>query len=420
MKYSGDTLSAQSMVSFVFCTMAAFGALTFGHPVAAVAQQSASPTSAEPPAEPDQSSTGQPLAAPVADAESEAEFVPKFKPSGEVKVRVQSEKRGEEEERKQGRMSARLGIKFDIRETLNFQIRMMTGASAGSGSQTLGDNKTKPSERRSFGLDVAAINYTPFDKVLVSAGRIPSPYEFVGKSQLILDRDITLEGLGAKGELQLIDGLSLSSAVGSFWIRELYDNVEYYVDQTDCFFNGLQLRTKIEYAGWKAQIGVGSFAATNIAGQPTATLASSEPRGNSTNPAPDSTYLYNYNMDETFLELQIPVEPVRLSLFGQMVKNINPSELNQASSVGLAVGLGKLDLSVAKQKVEKDAVFAILTDADFAGGETDSDGLVATLTLKMSNHHQWSMWWMDGKNQFETIADGKKYSRVHFEFATTF
>lgn len=88
----------------------------------------------------------------------------------------------------------------------------------------------------------------------------------------------------------------------------------------------------------------------------------------------DGRYLSAFELLEGLAELSFPTAIGKTSLYTDYVKNLGANDYNTAYSVGAKLSVTNWKLIWAYQEIEADAVYAILTDSDFAGGGTDSKG----------------------------------------------
>lgn len=346
---------------------------------------------------------------------------PKFSFLGDLRIRVQGEKSGSQDERKQMRLQAHFGTNVTIQEDLTATLRLKTGSSANSGNQTAGDDKSAPSARRSFGIDQAFIEYRPHQTVKIHAGRNPSPFTFGGKNQMLLDRDITFEGLATKYSQAFAEFHTVSINIGTFILRENFDST-FGQDSTDNMFNGGQLQYKFEpeNKSWNVVIGYGQFAFTSLKETNPTTLmkdATATFRGNTADVS--GNYAYNYDIQQYFVEGKGRIEDWELGLFFESLKNIDVDNLDKASSYGVSIAKKPLTLTYTVQKIEKDSVFALMTDSDFAAGEVSSKGSIVSLAWAMTGKVSLSLSQWNNQNAIETAAP-VDYKRTHLDLTVVF
>lgn len=315
---------------------------------------------------------------------------------GDFRLRVQNETQEPNQARGRQRMQLRAGFKADLTEELQVIGRLMTGTSATSGNVTLGDDGSPGSGRKSIGVEQAYLNYQPLKFMNWQAGKISSPFVFVGKNQIILDRDITPEGLAVKLPIDLDDNWKLSFIGLTSQIRENYDKAG--LDLTDSQLNGAQAILQWKNQDTSVLLGGGSFAFTAIKDyEPSKFVAKARDpnpeQGNTTQidiNSGASVYTNNFDNSESFIEVKQKLGNWELSLFEEQVQNINLNSLNTATSSGIGVNYKQFQFIVWNQKIEKDAVMALFTDSDFADGFTSSKGRIIQLIYKASSNITWT------------------------------
>lgn len=352
---------------------------------------------------------------------AQSENLPKFTFLGDLRVRFQGEKSGSQDERKQMRLQAHFGTSVLIHEELTVTLRLKTGSSANSGNQTAGDDKSAPSARRTFGLDLAHLEYRPIQTVKIFAGRNPSPFVFAGKNQMLLDRDITFEGLASKYSQTFAESHTTSVNIGTFFLRENFDSV-FGQDQTDNMLNGLQLHYKFEpeSKAWNLSVGYGQFSFTSLKDtNPTTLMKDSTAtfRGNTADLS--GNYAHNFDVQQWFVEGKGKVEDYELGLFYEALKNTSADRLNSASSYGVILAKKPVTLTYTIQKIEKDAVFALLTDSDFAGGEASSKGSIVSLAWAITNKTSLALSQWNNQSAIDTAVP-TDYRRTHLDLTVNF
>jgi hypothetical protein len=315
---------------------------------------------------------------------------------GDFRLRVQAETLEPNQERGRQRMQLRAGVKVEFSDVLQFVGRLMSGSSATSGNVTLGDDGSPGASRKSIGIDQAFISYQPWKFLTTHAGKIPSPFYFVGKNQIILDRDVAPEGLSVRLPIDLNDNWKLTIAGLTSQIRENYDKAG--IDLTDSQLNGGQASLQWKNSDTSVLFGGGSFAFTAIKDyEPSKFVAKARDpnpdQGNTTQldiNSGASVYPSNFDNSEAFFEIKQKWENWEVSIFDERVQNTNLNSLNTAFSTGIGIGYQNFQFTVWEQKIEKDAVLALFTDSDFADGFTSSKGRIVQLSYKASQNVVWT------------------------------
>lgn len=353
-----------------------------------------------------------PVQAPVQKTEEEK----KFNFFGDFRYRHQSEKQGPKDQRTIQRIQARFGITNQLHEDLKVTLRMMTGSSANSGNQTLGDDKAPGMPRRSFGLDQAFFDYNPSKSWNLYGGKMPQVFTFVGKNQMILDNDITPEGLGGKFVQPFEEDLELFIQGGMFWIRENYDS-QFGEDLTDNFLNAGQVGLQWKPQDWSVLFGVGSFAYTDLKDNPPANITTGS-TGNGNTLDINGNYPTNFDIEEYFVEIKKKLGAVDMALFFEMLTNKDASDLNKAQAIGILIKYSAWSVSLMQKEVQKDSVVGVFTDSDYGGGGTSVKGLVANLGYKISKkvQIQYALY----KNETAIDLVPVDYDRSHLDLLMNF
>jgi hypothetical protein len=336
--------------------------------------------------------------------------------SGDFRYRLQSETQEPKQQRKMQRLQLKLQATAVVHENLKVIIRLMTGTSANSGNQTLGDEKAPGMLRRNFGLDMGYFDYKAFDFWNLYGGKMPQPLTFVGKNQLILDRDITLEGIATKFKIPFDKQFSFFLQGGMFSIRENYDSL-FSEDTSDNMLNVAQTGLNWKENDWDVTLGYGSFGFTGLKdAAPSSLTLGAGSNGNTLDVA--GNYPANFDLQEYFFEVKKKLSDVELMAFYELVSNKDIDALNTASSYGAAVGYKGATLTYTQQEVKKDAVVGLFTDSDFAGGQTSSKGSIYSVNYKITSKVQVQYTVYDNKNSIDAVA--AKYDRNHIDLMINF
>jgi len=368
------------------------------------------PTTQEPPmATPEPAVTPSPTPAPTPVPEAMKFF-------GDFRYRHQSETQEPKQTRTLERIQARLGVTSQVEENLKATLRLMTGSAANSGNQTLGDEKAPGMPRRSFGLDLAYFDYQILSGLNFYGGKMLQPFTFAGKNQMILDRDITPEGLAIKFSTTIDKDLDLLIQGGSFWIRENYDSV-FGEEKTDNMLNAGQVGLQWKPEDWSMTLAVGTFSYTALKDTPPGNLTvGGGANGNTLDP--NGNYPTNFDIDQKLLEIKKKWGPFEALLFAELLENIDADTLNKAEAYGLQVTYKSWALSMAHEQIEKDSVVGLFTDSDFAGGQTSSRGNVLSLSYKFTK--KVSLQYTAFKNQNAIDLSPLNYERSHLDFLLAF
>jgi hypothetical protein len=154
---------------------------------------------------------------------SQTQSIPAKPWAGDIRLRFRDQKNGLSDPRIFEVLRARLGYHADIQDDMTAYLRLATATSAVSANQTLGDTQGSTSgagmQRRSFGLDLAYLEYRPMAGTQGWLGKTPNPFYSAAKNQLVFDADINFEGVSAKWARDVGD-LNYFANIGSSIVSE--------------------------------------------------------------------------------------------------------------------------------------------------------------------------------------------------------
>lgn len=336
---------------------------------------------------------------------------------GDFRYRHQSETQEPKQERDLERFQARLGLNAQVEENLKATLRLMTGSGATSGNQTLGDEKAPGMPRRTIGVDLAYFDYMAIKDLDFYGGKMPQPFIYAGKNQMLLDRDVTPEGLAAKYSVGIIEKeLDFFVQGGAFWIRENYDD-QFGEEKTDNMLNGGQLGLLWKPDDWTVTVGYGSFAFTGLKDiPPTNITANGKANGNTLDI--NGNYPTNFDIQQEFLEVKKKVGTVDVTAYFERLENTDADALNVAHTYGVQLGYKAWAFTWGYEEVQKDAVVGLFTDSDFGGGVTSSRGQVWSIAYKFTKKVTIQYTVYNNENAIDVAPT--KYDRSHLDLSMTF
>jgi len=345
-----------------------------------------------------------------------AEFTPSNKFSGDFRYRHQDTKDASNKNRRVHRLMLRVGQAFQIQSDLKFTYRLMTGTNNNSGNTTIADGggSTQGSPRYTIGLDQAYVTYLPEQNLNLYLGKMPQFFYSAGKNQVLLDRDITPEGLGIQFKESFLEKkLDLNFNLASFWVREKYNSTA-GEDITDSFLNVAQvtLNYKIN-SDYSTHLGLGTYTFTDVKGEkPNELTIQTAPdfKGNTADGS--GNYLNEYEILQASIELKYAKASNEILVFFEQLKNSGADALNEATIFGTTISYDKLSLSVMRQTIESDAVLAIYGCADTVVGQTNSRGNVYLLGYKLNKTAVINYSFYDFERNVETTPTDYKVSHI--------
>ncbi len=275
-------------------------------------------------------------------------------------------------DRDRQRIRARLGFDAKIGDHLKGTLLIATGGDdPRSSNQTLGSNGT----RKSIGLDMAFVDWTPVAGVDVILGKQPWAHWRPGTS-MFYDGDYNPEGIAVKFDR----GMLFGSAYGT-WLTENYtadpDGTNY-----DSRLMGAQVGMKFPLFGGETRIAAHYYDC--VACENKSPLYGNNANGNTTYRVGTSTtnlLAYDYNVAELSAEMNTTLFNLPFQLWADYARNM-ASDVEYDTAYALGASLGKASnpgdwlAGVWYQSIDKDALFGQIVDSDFADGRTDGDGFV--------------------------------------------
>jgi hypothetical protein len=331
----------------------------------------------------------------------------KVKISGDFRYRHEFiDDAGKSDSRTRHRIRARLGLDGKVNDQVTIKTRLASGADDPiSTNQTLAGGFTS----KGIYLDRAYFEWKPSTApgMKVLGGKFGVPFYKAGGCQLIWDDDLNVEGL-AISHSSTSERLTVFGSIGDFWAEERSS-----ADDTMLF--GAQVGFSYEGAS-TLTMGVGAYNYSNSKGF--APLYDSENSfGNSTDE--DGNYMYDYNLVEGFAEYALDAGETPIALYGDYVKNNDPSTDNKGYLYGVKIGKkkapGTWDFTAEYRRLERDAVLAAFCDSDFRGGGTDGKGWRYNVGYQLADAAEFGVTYFVNDKGIESGVDYKRL-QVDFQF----
>jgi len=314
-------------------------------------------------ASPSAATTAAPTAAAAATdaaADPALDWARQLSLKGDMRVRHERLERDGLPDRDRQRLRARVALTARALETVDVTVGIASGGDdPRSANQTFGSSFS----RKDVGLDLAYVDWHPTGTLNVYGGKMKYP-GFKPAFTAFIDGDLNPEGLA----LSWHDENGLFANAFSYWIEERAANVD------SMWFAG--------QVGWRGPLADGiNFAAAatyqdfaNVQGQEPFYLGQSF--GNTT--TADGSLRYDYDLAQLAVELGFLLGEAPMLISGEFGRNLAVDELDTAWSLGVLLGKasapGTWEVGYAYGDLEKDALFAQVTESDFADGRTDSRG----------------------------------------------
>ncbi|MFN7727933.1 MAG: putative porin [Bdellovibrio sp.] len=332
-----------------------------------------------------------------------SEWTKKLEWGGDLRYRLARSQENVDQDRNFQQLRVRLGLRADVNPETQVHLRLATGTSSISTNQTLGDSKDPGMARRSFGLDLAFIDWNFMKGGRLWLGRAANPFWSPAKAQTLFDGDLAFEGLAFKWEPKWSSSSAFVNS-GAFMISENYAAPDDVVDTGLAGFEvGYSHKTPVGTITGR----VGSYYYLNIQDKQINVLekdgkvdAYSYPldryRGNTVYPndpllPPDQRKYYfqnKYVLSSLGVEWKHKFGSSEATAFYEMVKNTEISDQNTATELGLNLKWGRTSLGFAMVEKQTDSVVGAFTDSDTNGGGTDNKGTRLSLSYQLSDNSQ--------------------------------
>lgn len=357
--------------------------------------------------------------------------IPPLNWSGDLRYRLAQSQESVDQPRPYQQLRARLGFTTEVSANVMARLRLATASSAISTNQTLGDSKDPGFARRSFGVDLAAMEWQALPELNLQAGRIANPFWSPNKAQIVYDSDLAFEGLALKATKNF-EGLRIFSNLGGFIISENYDSST-RSDVVDTGILGLQVGALYKLDDWQLTVHLATQQFINIQDAIITSLDKgasydlySSPfdryRGNriySFDPSSKKYYMESkFTLEELGFELKTKWDPLELLLFADYVKNSGSSRENTASEYGASLRWERSTLGYARIRKESDSVVGAFTDSDAGGGGTDNDGDRLSYSYQLSKNSQFALNHFKATRGIDSVP--RDYSLTQLDFMLQF
>jgi hypothetical protein len=317
-------------------------------------------------------------------------------------------------ERNRERFRMRIGADAKISDDFKAVFRLASGGDDPvSTNQTLGSSFTS----KTIMIDLAYFEWKPTNMkgFCATGGKVKNPFETPGKSDLIWDGDLTLEGMTAS---YTFSDSSIAPFVnaGGFWVEERGS-------APDSGLLGAQVGLNIAFSKeTKLKLGVGYFDYQHTKGYRAfygGTTAPFKGFGNSLDAG--GNYLNDYDETEVFSEFSFKAGGLPISIFADFVNNADADKNNNGYFIGFSLGkdkeAGDWLIRYDYRKLERDAVIGAFTDSDCWGGGTNGKGHRISFSVVVAKNT------MLGVTAFfdkKDIISNTDYKRFQFDISFKF
>lgn len=321
--------------------------------------------------------------------------------SGDFRYRYETIAEQGSPTRERNRIRARVNLKANAGKNVEIGFGLATGSDDPvSANQTLGDGGSS----KNAVVNLAYADWTIADGLRLVGGKFRNPLVRPGGQELLWDSDWTPEGLALRYQREQF----FFNAIGTYLESDTRKDNHSFAWGTQ-----LGMTAALGETEMRGGIAYYSFATAGLAatfGDPadpgdyfgnTAIEAGGLACGSM--PAADCRYRFDYRLTEIFAEASFQLGNWPATVFFDHVQNGDATGDDTAWTIGARLGrandAGQFDFSYLYAEKEKDAVFGLLTNSDFAGGGTDNKGHLFKVNYGVSSN------WTIGATYFANKTD---------------
>jgi len=308
------------------------------------------------------------------------------------------------------RYRARVGVTAAVTDNVQFEFMLATGdGDPVSTNQTAGNFFTG----KGIVVDIADIYYGYGYHEFIRLGKMKLPFYRPDKNQMIWDNDLRPEGAFAKHKLFANTDIT----AGAFMVQAEKEDSD-PTKSKDAI--GLYTFQAVQYLG-DFRVGGGVYVYDRLEGaNPTVSYGGKDKtltKGNSVDTA--GNYKYDYYLGEVFAQYKI-TDDLSLGLDG--VYNAGAPTDNRAYNISAMYGSlknnGDFKFGYYYRYTEKDAVFGMFSDSDFAGGQTDSKGSQLMGGYQIAKNTQLAFTYIYSIQNMS--VNSEHFQRLHLDFKIKF
>ncbi len=303
----------------------------------------------------------------IHDAQESLSWAERIQVKGDLRYRYQNgdvdgtlSSGGQGSTRNRQRIRARPTIIAKLPSNIEVGFGLATGSDDPvSTNQTLGNGGST----KGINLDLAYFEWQALEGLYLAGGKFKNALLRVGGNALLWDGDWRPEGVQLRYDT---GGMFFANALGT-WLESDSRNADEFA------YGG---QAGLRWSGDAVNFTVGAgYYDIDAAGRE-CFYDSGDCFGNTVNP--DGTYTFDFQEFEVFTEVGFELFGLPAAFFADLVQNTDAKALDTAYAFGLKLGKAKKqggwEVGYVYQDLEADAVLGLLTDSDFSGGGTDSEG----------------------------------------------
>lgn len=320
------------------------------------------------------------------------------------------------ERRMADRYRERIRARLNLRAQVTDDLRVGIGIATVEGGDPRSSNQSLDGvfSRKSFDLDFAYFDWKFAGWGNLIGGKMKQPFVVPGES-LFWDGDVNPEGLA----LKLDEGLWFGTAY-SYWVDEVSGPQSSRT--SDVMLYGAQVGVNLPLG--ESHLMLAAHYYDLSAGVGRAPFYNGNPSGNTTVLVGTTPVLaYDYEVINLMAEFTTKLGPTPMQFWIDAARNRDPDDHNMAWASGVMFGKASQpkswEVGAAYHKIEKDALFAQLIDADFAGGSSDSEGWSFSGGFVPARHWQLNATYFLSKRNAD-VGPRSDYDRLQLDFNVKF
>lgn len=314
--------------------------------------------------------------------------------------------------RNRARIRARLGFVAGFSDVdVAFGLASGNDGDPVSANQTLGQGFSK----KPIWLDLAYADYHPsqIPGAHLVLGRMKNPFVPPGKTELMWDHDLHPEGINLSWS-RAFGGIEPFATGGAFYLEERSKT-------KDSLLLGAQAGLRLKLLGGKLWFTAGGSYLDYTQTKGSELFFYEDKSGDNSVDATDPdhlVYLYDYNLVEGFAEIGGKIRGFPISVVGDFVRNLDPTDDHTGWLAGVVLGKAKdprsFEFRYNYRVLQKDAVLGALTDSDFRGGGSDGKGHEASVAFALTKHAKFGATYFFNERG---VDDGKTFHRAQVDVA---
>lgn len=308
---------------------------------------------------------------------------------------------------RQGRLYDIIRVRANMFMNPKEKLNLTFGISSGKGNPASTNLQISETFDYNPQINLATITYHFDNNLKLDAGKMKNPFYRPSRTQIMWDNDYNPKGL------------TLTQDKKKYSIKLAGISIDEGNSQTSTHLIAGQFLYKHKSSQTTKIIsGIGYYGYLSLKNKQA--VYNNKFKGNTDI---NGLYANNYKTLELFTELKTRISDRPLSVYGNYYKNIAVDEFGKAYSLGFLLNTikhpGKWNLGIAYVDIDADAILATYNDSNFAGGNTDSKGIVFRSRMGIDKNIFLTMTYFNTIKQKQDISP-IDYDRFQLDFTTRF